>query len=81
PTAALAPDPVLRRRACAAQAARLAAYCDRRAPSSGLFQKSSQDSSGNVSAIVSSANFAERAPAFAAAVRRWLLAVGFDDPA
>ncbi|WP_063533980.1 hypothetical protein [Burkholderia sp. MSMB1589WGS] len=81
PSAVLAPDAFLRMRDWAALAARFAAQCDRRAPSSGLFLKSSQDSSGNVSAILSEANFAERAPAFAAEVRRWLLADGFDDPA
>lgn len=81
PSAVLAPEAFLRMREWAELAARFAAECDRRAPSSGLFLKSSQDSSGNVSAILSSANFAERAPAFAAEVRRWLLADGFDDPA
>lgn len=50
------------------------------APPEELFIKSAQDSSGNVSALLSRSNHAQCAPPFAQEVRRWLLAEQFDDP-
>lgn len=50
------------------------------APPEELFIKSAQDSSGNVSALLSRHNHGQCAPAFAGEVRRWLLAEQFDDP-
>ncbi|WDD94060.1 glutathione synthetase [Burkholderia sp. FERM BP-3421] len=77
----LAPDAFVALRDWTTLAQRFADACGLAAPPDALFLKSSQDSSGNVSAILSAATFADRAPAFAAEVRRWLLAEGFGEPA
>lgn len=62
-----------------ALAGRFAAECGLDALPQALFIKSAQDSSGNVSALLSRSNHAQCLPAFAAEVRRWLLAEDFDD--
>lgn len=49
--------------------------------SAGLFVKSAQDSSGNVSAIISTEEGWEHQAPFLADVRRWLLTEDFDDTA
>ncbi|MFM0351115.1 glutathione synthetase [Paraburkholderia sp. RL17-347-BIC-D] len=75
----LAPDAFVGMQSWRELAHSFARYGDLAAAPAELFLKSSQDSSGNVSAILSEAAFPEHAAIFAAEVRRWLLADGFDD--
>lgn len=62
-------------------AARVARAWKLAEPPAELFLKSAQDSSGNVSAVVSPQAGAADTPAFLAEVRRWLLAEDFAAPA
>ncbi|WP_126285693.1 glutathione synthetase [Burkholderia stagnalis] len=75
----LAPDAFLGMQGWRELADRFARHGSLATSPTELFLKSSQDSSGNVSAILSEASYPEHASVFAAEVRRWLLADGFDD--
>ncbi|AMP39873.1 glutathione synthetase [Ralstonia solanacearum] len=79
PSMVLAPDAFIGTQSWRELANDFARHGDLATPPAELFLKSSQDSSGNVSAILSEAAYPEHAAAFAAEVRRWLLADGFDD--